>query len=72
MNRYLWLRQGSIRELMIVIETGFFPFTRSHRGPFFRRWLDGKAASGLDRILYEVLVKKNSMVTWIGALAASI
>ena len=39
--------------------------------PLFRRWLCGKAISGLGRILCGVLVK-NSRKEWIRSLAAAI
>ena len=50
------LGQFSFRALMIVIVTKITPL--SHRCPFFRQRLCGKAASGLKRILCGVLVKK--------------
>ena len=49
------LGQYSFRGLMIVIMTDSF---LSHCCPLFRQWLCWKAASGLDRILCRVLVKR--------------
>ena len=48
------LGQYSFRGLMIVLRQDSF---LSHRCPLFRRWLCGKVASGLKRILSGVLVK---------------
>ena len=45
----------SFRGLMIVIAAEFIP--RSPR-PLFRQWLCWKAASGLERLLCGVLVKR--------------
>ena len=47
------LGQYSFLGLMIVIATGFVP-----RCPLFQQWLCGKAASGLERTLCGVLVKR--------------
>ena len=56
--------------LMIVIGTGFILV--SPLSIIFRQWLCGKAASGLERILCRVLVKKKFRKSWVGALATAI
>ena len=51
-----WLGQYFFRGLMIVIATGFIPL--SLLSLLFRQWLCGEAASGLERLLCKVLVKR--------------
>ena len=51
------LGQYSFRGLMIVIATGFIPLSPLHC-PLFRQWSIRKAASGLERLLCGVLVKR--------------
>ena len=63
------LGQYSFQGLMIVIATGFIPLKRC---PLFQRWLHGKAASGLERMMCRVLVKNELRKAWIGGLAAAI
>ena len=54
---------------MIVIATGFIPLSLLSVVSTMVMW---EAASGLERILCRVLVKKNSRKAWISALAAAI
>ena len=51
-----WLGQYSFRGLMMVMRKGSFLSHAVH--PLFQHWQCGKAASGLERILCRVLVKK--------------
>ena len=65
------LGQNSVRELMKVIATGFIPLSPLSviSTTTMVMW---ESSRWLGRILYGVLVKKNSRKAWIGALASAI